>query len=107
MTRRDFVFSTLTAILFSLHHVVIYLADVFRFVLISFIVLPETDIVLSSAYTSNTTSIISNGMSFMNKMNNSGPKIEPCGTPDFTTSGSEMLFLKLTICELNQSSVNQ
>ncbi len=111
MSRRDFVFLIFKATLFSLHHVAICLADVFNFFSMSLMVLPETDTVLSSVYIANAPSSISNGMSFTNKMNKSGPKLEPCGTPYLTTAGSDMLFLKLTIClrslkyEVNHSSV--
>ena len=37
---------------------------------------------------------------FMKMLNNSGPKIDPCGTPEVTATGSDIVPSRTTLCSL-------
>ena len=47
---------------------------------------------MSLAKISTSTSFIYSGRSFMNIMNKTGPKTEPCGTPDSTDCVVDLRF---------------
>ena len=75
-------FSTLTTILFSSHQLDISCRSLFSFSLISCTFFPHAMMVESSAYMSTLLIVlVLMGMSFINTIKNTGPKIEPCGTP--------------------------
>ena len=56
----------------------------------------------SSAYTSAYASLIKRGISLMKIRNKTGPNIEPCGTPDFTSCIEECIFFSTIHCFLSE-----
>ncbi len=93
MINIDLVFVALAGIPFSAHHLVISFISVFRWQLISSVVLAVDVTVLSSAYISISLCVATTGKSLIKMMNNKGPSIDPCGTPVFMDSLSDNLLL--------------
>ena len=54
--------------------------------------------VVSSAYIINPKTSVKLGKSFIHIENNKGPRIDPCGTPDFTINGLDRILSYSTIC---------
>ncbi len=76
----DLVFVALANIRFSTHHLLISFIFVFRWPLISSVVLTVDVTILSSAYISISLCVATKGKSLIKMMNNKGPSIDPCGT---------------------------
>jgi len=71
--------------------------SLFSFSSISCTFFPQTLIVETSAYMSTSPIVlVLMGMSFINTIKNSGPKIEPCGTPIVISDCSDCLPLNKT-----------
>ena len=96
-----FVFSILRTIWFWRHHVCILLPQGCNFSLISFLYRPDLPITASSANKHISLKCSSREISFIKIRNSKGPRMEPCGTPQITGIGSDIVFLIFTDCFLS------
>ena len=92
-----FVFSALMTILFSSHHFDILWRSLLSFTSTAWVVFPVAVIVESSAYMS-TDALTFRGISFMNMMNNSGPNMDPWGTPVYYYVWTFCMHLYVQYC---------
>ena len=88
-------------ILFCLQYVLKSFEEICSFVLIVFGTLLAVWTVVSSAYMSTYASFMKRGKSFTNRRKSTGPKTDPCGTPDLTDSIDDFTVFSMMHCFLS------
>lgn len=83
------------------HHLVASCKSQLRFTIMLSTEVPENVKVASSANISSTDFCISSDKSFIHSMKSSGPRTDPCGTPDDMCLGLDSLPEIETCCDLS------